>query len=243
MVNEAKGSGGGFKQEIDILNENGIDGYKAIADALEKLGEEKKWNFAKSRDASIVDLRTLPVEDILTSELVQLGPMLGANPKYDLELKLRFALLGLTEEQGRKFIASDLGAMSRKDNGHRDLSAKGKVDQMELIYAMPRASSSVDHLTMSELIGLLDVADYARTYQHEYLPDQAMKDIGLVLSSDGPVAKESKKRMEEMGITKRQLDIFGKNESLILHRAKAGYKDVEKSWTPQSVIMPPPAAI
>jgi len=237
MTSETGGaSDRSFEQEINILNENGMDGYSVVASALEKIGEERKWNFQKTRGTAIVELQKLPIEDILTSELVLLH-MQGANPKYDLELQSHFSLLGLSEEQGKKFIASDLEALSKKDKNIKGLNTEGKVDQMELIYAMPHASSSVEHLTMSELIAFLDVADYARTYQHEFLPDQAMRDIGLILSNDGPVAKESKKRTEKIGITKKQLDIFGKNESLILHRTKAGYKNVERSWTPQSIVV------
>jgi hypothetical protein len=225
-----KGEFPDFSQEEEILKRYGIK--IDIKETLEKIAEEKSWRFDITRGAALINLRNIPTEDVLTSELIQMWATPGVDRKYGAELEYRFSLLGLTDDQKKAFLASDLKALSKKDPHIAGQALSTNRWDFSSINNLPK----VDSCTASELVSVIDAANAAWTYDHEWVSDDSIGAIGLAMSANGQFHKDLMKRFNLMGLVERQWRSFIKNECLITSRAKWGYKPSEKSWTPDSMV-------
>lgn len=198
--------------------------------------------FKATREGRIIELKTLPVQDILTSELVQLSAS-GDNSKYEQELQHRFSLLGLTDKQQKMFIDLDLFALEKKDPRIREkaLAIGYYILAPTTVESLPDPNSCLT----SELIMITDDAEVAGVEGgYEWLSDEALKALNHVigkhfdeekqdwiLDENGPYMKELERRFDLIGLEEWQRILFIKNEGLIAARAKWGDKFSEMSWT------------
>lgn len=237
-----------------ILNRLGADAKRMlegvginVEGAIEKVLEEKEWQFEVTRGKQLIELKSLPTPDILTSELVQLCALPGDNSEYSQELQRRLSLLELTNKQKEMFIALDLEALGKKDPQFRQeaLAVGYHILDSTTIETLPNPSSCLT----SELIMVVDDANATLFRDHHWLSDEVAAAVyfargefrfdkektGWVLDKKGPYIEESERRFDLIGLEEWQRRSFVRNECLITGRAKWGYRPEQKSWTPESM--------
>lgn len=238
-----------------ILNHLGTDAKRIlegaginVEGAIEQVLEEKEWQFEVTRRKQLIELKNLPIPDILTSELVQLCALPGDNSEYSQELQRRLFLLELTDKQKEMFIALDLEALGKKDPQFRQeaLAVGYHILDSTTIETLPDPSSCLT----SELIMVADDANAALARDHDWLSDKAFAAVcfvrgefhfdkekpGWVWDKKGPYIEEYERRFDLIGLEEWQRSSFIRNECLITARAKWDYRPGQKSWTKESII-------
>ncbi len=188
----------------------------------------------QTRVGEHINLKELPINDLLTSELVQLTQgKPDESPNHWLELERRLKLLELTGEQQHKFVDIDLQALT---SNPRHIIG---VDIAPLHYIM--TTTSVEdlpkpiHCSTSELIAIVEDARAAQARDHEWLPDSALEAMHVILTPGGQYEQEFQRRINVIGLQQWQYYSFAKSEQWLLARAKWGY-DQRASWTPQTLV-------
>lgn len=213
---------------------NGKDVRNVIAQIL--IQQDRRPPY-QTRAGEQIDLKELPINDLLTSELIQLTQgKLDESPNHWLELERRLKLLELTDEQQHKFVNIDLQALA---SNPRHIIG---VETAPLHYIM--TATSVDdlpkpmHCSTSELIAIVDDARAARARDHEWLPDPALEAMDVILTPGGQYEQEFQRRIDLIGLQKWQYYSFAKSEQWLLTRAKWGY-DQRPSWTAETLVRQP----
>jgi hypothetical protein len=213
--------------EKDVLAEMGI----GVDDAVERVLYEKIEAEAKlSRKAPLLDLKRLPIEDLMTSELSLMAGAENSDSKYKAELERRLALLGLTQEQVNQFVAIDEAAIQKKDP-HIRMEGIG-ISTYFFANTTIESLPPVDTCMTSELVAIVDDANSAFTRDHHWLSDTAFAAVGMACGrfSKSQYLEEFQRRFDEMGLSQEQRGLFIRNECLISEREKWGYNPSQRSW-------------
>lgn len=141
--------------------------------------------------------------------------------EYIAEYERRLRIMGLSDVQIAEFRKLDEDAIKKGCYMFKEflLTAKPMI-----MYESKEDSIKLENCTFSELVYLTDDANAANTYNHEWFSKDAWKMVKKYSSSGNFEAEhERKKRMDQIGISEEQGNIFVKNECMIIERTRWRY--------------------
>jgi len=214
---------------LDALRSIGIDPEHGVESVLiDRFAREAYL----TRKDPLLDLKSLPLQDLLTSELVLLQDQ-SEPAKHTAELERRLNLLGLDQDQVQGYISLDQQALGKKDP---HVLAEGTGVSLYITYeTTPKLLPTPDSLLTSELVAIMDDANAAIARDHHGLPGPAFSAAAEVSgwgSGKTRYHEELVKRLQEIGLDEIGIGLFIRNESLILERERWGYNPEQMSWDP-----------
>lgn len=213
---------------LDVLRGMGMDPEHAVESVLIEQFAARAY---LTRKDPLLDLKSLPLQDLLTSELVVLmqGQTKGGERRAELERRLAF--LGLGPDQIQRYISLDQEALGRKDP---HVLAEGTGISLYITTeTTPETLPSPESLLTSELVAIIDDASAAIARDHHVM-------VGLAFSAAAEVSgwgtgksrfhDELLRRLHELSLDETGVGLFIRNESLILERERWGYEPEQMSW-------------
>ena len=162
------------------------------------------------------------LQDCMTSELLFQAMKANCDEEeekaYIDEYERRLRMMGLTDQQIAEFRQSDEAAISNGCYMFKEILLASKPMIMN---SSTLDSIKLENCTFSELVYLTDDANAAVVRDHEWLPQEAWYLVcEHALCGNAKAEYERQNRMEEIGITKEQGNIFVKNECKIALRLR-----------------------
>lgn len=162
------------------------------------------------------------LKDCMTSELLFQAMKENCNEEekksYIDEYEKRLRMMELSDEQIAGFRQLDETAIN---NGCYMLKEILLTSKPMITSSSTLDSIKLENCTLSELVYLTDDANAAAVRDHEWLPKEAWALVcEYALRGKAKAEYERQERMEKMGITKEQGNIFVRNECKIAQRIR-----------------------